>query len=73
VLHPQQEADFLADRTLNPGPVDEGMDHLELADLQAVLRQLFAAEACSYFVVGAVAQDATWLEKTGFGPVAVVN
>jgi hypothetical protein len=73
VLHPQQAAGYLADLALTPGLLDEGADSLKVEELQTALRQLFSAEACSYFIVGATAQDAAWLAKAGFGPMAIVN
>jgi predicted Zn-dependent peptidase len=73
VLHPQQEADALAERALRLDGLAESVDQLRAEDLQAALRRLFSTEASSYFIVGAVPQDAIWLVKAGFGPVATIN
>ncbi len=73
VLHPQQEAASLADQVLRSGGLDESVDNLKAEDVQMALRQLFSAEACSYFIVGAVPQDAAWLVKAGLGPVETVH
>lgn len=73
VLHPQQEAASLADQALSSGGLYERVDNLRAEDVQAVFGQLFSAEACSYFVVGAVSQDAAWLAKAGLDPVETVN
>ena len=72
-LHPQQEAESLAERALRSGGLKEGVDDLQVDDLQAALLQLFSAEACSYLIVGALPQDSTWLVKAGLDPVETIN
>ena len=73
VLHPQQEAASLADRLVRSGEIKESLDNLKDEDIQSGLRQLFSAEACSYFIIGGLPQDADWLVKAGLGPVEIVN
>ena len=48
-------------------------DSVDLEQVQAALGQLFAADACAYFVGGGGSQDALGLVKAGLGPVETVN
>ena len=71
-LHPQEETAFLADRALRSTRLGEE-EEFSAERLQAALRQLFAAEACSYFIQGEVPQEDAWLVKAGLGPVETVR
>lgn len=70
VLHPGSEASSLAAQALLSNSLEDSVD---LEQVQAALGQLFAADACAYFVGGGGSQDALGLEKAGLGPVEAVN
>ncbi len=72
-LHPERDAEHLAELALRNASLEDPLDQLAAKDLEQLLRRMFDRRQLRYHVTGEIREDGGLFEKLGLAPVSVVD